>query len=354
MTFCTTARKIFPIFIFVFLSFLHQAYAQKKQFEIACVGFYNLENLFDTINQVDVIDEEFTPNGTKKWNYTKYQDKLGRLADVISGVGKSQTPDGLAFFGAAEIENRGVLEDLVKQPKLLNQNYQIVHFDSPDARGIDVAFLYQAKYFTLLDAHPVPMVKVDTSEDNRKTRDILVVHGIFKGDHIYVMVNHWPSRRGGERTTAPFRNTAAGICKQISDSIRTQDPSAKVIVMGDLNDDPINDSMLKYLRANGDRATCLGNGFYNPFMKFYKDGNGTLAYQDAWSLFDQIIMSCGLANSNATGWKFYQAGIYKQPWMVQTSGRYEGYPLRTFDGDTYMYGYSDHFPTYLYLIKEKN
>lgn len=329
------------------------ALAQPKQYKIAAIGFYNLENLFDTINNPLINDEDFLPTGSYRYNTAVYVEKQNNMARVIAELGTELTPDGLAILGVAEIENRDVLEDLVRQEQIKDRNYQIVHYDSPDYRGIDVALLYQAKYYTVTGSRPVPMVIYDSEGKPTRTRDILLVSGILDGDPLHVLVNHWPSRRGGEAATRPLRNAAALTCKNIADSLVVADPNARVIIMGDLNDDPVSPSVRSVLNAKRTKEETRPGGLFNPFYDFYKRGVGTLAYQDSWNLFDQIIISHSLINPALGGYQYYQARVFNPPYLTQDTGRFKGYPHRTYSGSTYIGGYSDHFPTFIYLVKEK-
>lgn len=326
--------------------------AQKKQYKAICVAFYNLENLFDTIDTPDVRDIEYTPDGQKAYTSAVYWDKQANLARVISELGVDITPDGPAILGVAEVENRDVLEDLVNMPAIKDRQYQIVHYDSPDRRGVDVAMFYNPRYYRLLESRPVPVNMDNLRGRPLITRDILYTKGILDGDTVHVMVNHWPSRRGGEAASRPLRSGCARINRHIADSIRATDPMAKIIVMGDLNDDPINESVYTVLEARPKIKKIEPHQFFNPFYDFYKKGMGSNAYQDAWSLFDQIMLSYGFVSDEAKGYRFYKATIYNPPYMQQKTGRFRGYPFRTFDGDTYISGYSDHYPTFVHLIKE--
>lgn len=326
--------------------------AQKNAYKIGSIGFYNLENLFDTLDAPDVRDEDFTPQGSYHYNTAIYLDKLNHLAHVIAELGKELTPDGVSILGIAELENRKPLEDLLQQPELKSKNYQIVHYDSPDERGIDVALIYQPKYFKVLNSRPVPVPLPNVNGEQDFTRDILFVSGLYDGEPMHIMVNHWPSRVGGEAASQPLRNLAASICKHLSDSLIQADPNAKIIIMGDLNDDPSSPSMRQVLNAKADKDQVKPGGMFNTMYDFYKKGIGTLAYQDAWSLFDQIVVSYGLVNPEAGGFQFYQAYVHNQPYMLQQTGQFKGYPLRTYVGSNYMGGYSDHFPTYIYLVKK--
>ncbi len=336
------------IFLFFLLSFSN---AQDQQYKVACIGFYNLENLFDTEDDPAINDEEFLPTGTRLWTTEVYQEKQRNLARVISELGASLTPDGVAILGVSEIENRRVLEDLVKEPALASRNYQIVHYDSPDRRGIDVGLIYQPKYFTVTGSKAIPLMIYGENESRIYTRDILYVAGLLDGEPLHVLVNHWPSRRGGEAATQPYRNAAALICKNVKDSLLQIDPNAKVIVMGDLNDDPTSSSVKKVMAAKHKKDAVKAGDFFNPMHEYFKKGIGTLAYRDAWSLFDQIILTEGLVNEKQDGFRFYKAQVYNEKYLIQKTGQFKGYPYRTFDFDNYIAGYSDHFPVFVYLIK---
>lgn len=330
-----------------------KAHAQEKQYSVSTVGFYNLENLFDTINQPDVNDEEFTPAGANLYTPAVYLDKLSKLEEVLSDIGKDFTPDGLAVFGVAEIENASVLIDLANQPKLKSRNYQYVHYNSPDLRGIDVALIYSPKYFKVLYSQSLNVPLKDADGTPRLTRDVLYVYGLFLGEPMHFFVNHWPSRRGGEEASAPGRALAAQVAKTCIDSIIQDNPSAKVVLMGDLNDDPVSPSVAKVLGAGGNKEKIKKGQLYNPWVSYYKEGIGTLAYNDAWNLFDQIIVSEAFLPIEQKGIFMHKALIYRKEFMIQNSGRYKGYPKRTYDFSVYLGGYSDHFPTYLVLLREK-
>lgn len=319
---------------------------------MAVVGFYNLENLYDTINDPLKNDEEFLPESLRLYNSSVYWDKLNRLSTVISMMGKEMSPDGLALVGVAEIENDTVLADLVKQPELKDRSLKFVHYNSPDIRGVDVGLLYNPKYFRVLNSAPLFVKLPGGSKASYFTRDILYVKGILLGDTIHVFVNHWPSRVGGEERSIPARAAAAMVCKIKIDSLSAIDPATKIIVMGDLNDDPISPSVTEVLKAKGKAEDVQSPELFNPWVSMYKKGIGTLAYQDSWGLFDQIILSSGWLNKEQKGFAYYKASIFNNEFMVQKTGRYKGYAKRTWDGTTYNYGYSDHFPTYITLLKK--
>ncbi|MBP7167976.1 MAG: endonuclease/exonuclease/phosphatase family protein [Bacteroidia bacterium] len=342
-----------PLLIAFFLFLNVDVRAQEKQYKVGIIGFYNLENLFDTINQPDVNDEEFTPNGSNLYTPQVYVDKLGKLEEVLSQIGTDMSPDGLSVFGVAEIENESVLIDLVNQPKLRNRNYKIVHYNSPDLRGIDVGLIYNPKYFKVTGSQSLNVPLMGDDGKPYATRDVLYVHGLYDGEPMHFFVNHWPSRRGGEEASAPSRKLAASVAKAKIDSIMKADPNAKVVLMGDLNDDPVSPSVAKVLGSKGDKSKVKQSELYNPWVSYYKEGIGTLAYNDAWNLFDQIIVSEAYLPKAQDGFFLHQANIFKKEFMLQNSGRYKGYPKRTYDFGVYMGGYSDHFPTYLVLLKEK-
>lgn len=341
-------KKITVVLLFV-VSLI--AYSNGQQYNVRCVAFYNLENLFDTIVDPDttkILREDFTPLGAKNWNTQKYYTKLDNMARVISEIGVSVEPMGPAILGVSEVENRTVLEDLVKRPAIIARNYQIVHFDSPDERGIDVALLYRPDAFVVEKS----WVRHEFSlPDNDKTRDLLVVEGKMDGESMIFMVDHWPSRGGGQQRSAPFRDTVAKNDRHVIDSIMNINPNAKIIYMGDLNDDPVNESVKIFMKANGKLNRLKEGELYNPFFEKYKKGNGTLAYNDAWNLFDQMFLTQSLLGDDKSTYKFSKAFIFKKPYMFQTDGRFQGYPLRTYVGNNFIGGFSDHFPVYLFLIR---
>ena len=240
------SMKTYLLLIF-FLSIVFDVFAQKQQYKSAIVAFYNLENFYDTIDNPNVNDEDFLPTGPKNYNSKVYNTKVEHLATVISQIGTDINPDGIALIGVAEIENDTVLNDLIHHPLLLNRKYGIVHYDSRDIRGVDVALLYNPKYFTVLESKKLFVRLPAGAKNSYFTRDVLWVKGILNGDTIHVFVNHWPSRVGGEQRSAPGRAAAAMVDKNYMDSIQKNTPGAKIIVMGDLNDDPISPASQKCL-----------------------------------------------------------------------------------------------------------
>lgn len=339
--------------LLVFLAFAKinppAAVAQSKPVEAACVAFYNIENLFDTIPGPN--DKEFTPQGANKWNTKKYNTKLHNMADVISQIGDDYLKGGPVLIGLSEIENRSVLEDLVRTPPLDKIGYQIVHYESPDRRGIDVGFLYQPKRFKVIASKPIPL-KI-ASKPDWTSRDILQVEGLLDGDTLFVLVNHWPSRSGGEKETAPLREAAADNCYNAVQAIYKDHPNAKIIIMGDLNDDPVDESLMKHLKVTTKIQNTNKGDLFDPMWQMYKDGNGTLAYRDSWNLFDQIIISYPLTQKTVTGYHYHKAVIYHKNFMITEDGKYKGYPFRTFGDGMFQAGYSDHFPVYILLVRDK-
>ncbi len=326
--------------------------AQKNNYKSAIIAFYNCENFYDTIDNPMVNDEEFLPNGPRNYNTAIYMDKVNKLATVISQIGTDFNPDGPALLGVAEIENDTVLNDLIHNPQIAKRGYKFVHYDSPDARGIDVGLLYNPKYFTVESSNKLFVKLPGGSKDAYFTRDVLWVRGKLDGETINIYVNHWPSRVGGEKRSMPARAAAAMVCKHHMDSIAKADGYQKVIVMGDLNDDPVSPSVTEVLGAKGNQDEVMKGGLFNPWVELYKKGIGTLAYQDAWGLFDQIMISYPWLNKNQTGFFYYQQHIFNREFMVENKGPYKGYPMRTWDGLTYRGGYSDHFPTYIIMLKK--
>lgn len=364
-------RKLIALFFVLFA--ISTANAQAKKYNIHTVAFYNLENLFDTINQSNN-DEEWLPNGAQNWTSSKYKQKLHNLARVLSEIGTGENPNNApTLIGGCEIENRGVLEDLVKEPLLINKDYGIVHFDSPDKRGIDVALLYQKKHFKPTSFKNIPLLiyrnqmnntakdKDATEEvveekpeavgkDERVyTRDQLLVTGFLDGEEVNIIVNHWPSRSGGEKKSSPFREAAGRLNRQIMDSIFKINPNAKIITMGDLNDGSYNKSVKEGIGAKRKKEEVKQFGIYNPFEEMFYKGNSSLFYRDAGDIFDQIMVSEAFIQKDYSSFRYWKAGIYNKPYMITKTGQYKGYPLRHSLTEI---GYSDHFPVYIYLIKE--
>jgi hypothetical protein len=345
------------------------AQAQEKKYKVHTVAFYNCENLFDTINGANY-DEEYLPQAG--WTQKKYKQKLNNLGRVLAEIGTSdKQKESPTIIGVCEVENRGVLEDLVKNYQLAGKNYGVVHFDSPDKRGIDVGFLYQKKYFEPTSYINIPLMvqknetkskkKEEAEEktddvaevnkiDNRLyTRDILLVTGLLDGEEVNILVNHWPSRSGGEKVSSPFREAAGRLNRKIMDSIYKVNPNAKIISMGDLNDGTYNKSVKEGIGAKLKKEEVKQFGVYNPFEEMAKKGNASLFYRDAGDIFDQIMVSETLIKADYSSFQYWKSGIYNKPFLIETAGQYKGYPKRNSTAEP---GFSDHFPVYIYLIKE--
>lgn len=314
------------------------------------IAFYNLENLFDTINSNGKFDLEFSPQGSRRWDSGKYRLKVNNLANAIANLVTESTPAGPAVIGIAEVENESVVRDLVEAEPLRSRGLAYVHHDSPDARGIDVAMLYDPAMFTLLSYEP-HFLYIPDNPDFR-TRDQLCVTGLLGSDTVSVIVNHWPSRLGGQEMSEPMRLAAAALTRDIADSLWTADPSRAVIVMGDLNDDPADISCTGVLGGRESEAQTAPHDFFNPWMKIHASGRGTLTYRGQWNLFDQILVGGSLLRSNGarslvyTGARIMDLDFLKQ----RGDPRYEGTPWRTYAGGRFLRGYSDHFPTEIFLF----
>ncbi len=345
-------RNIFIVLIFLFSSFL---FAQKKrEYKIHTIAFYNLENLFDPEDDPITFDDDRTPKGKDHWTYEIYNQKVKNMATTISELGKALTNNSPVLLGVAEIENRKVLEDLANESCLIAKDYGIIHFDSPDRRGIDVALLYQKGLFKPKNTSTHELILYDTKTNKRVyTRDQLLVSGYLDNDLIHIIVNHWPSRRGGEARSQYKRKKAAALNKKIMDSLFAIDPYAKIITMGDLNDNPNNASVKKVLGAKQHKKEVFLKEVYNPMYTMSKKGMGSLAWRDRWNLFDQIVISSSLLSTDYSSYRYYKAGIFNPEYLITSKGKYKGYPFRSFANGSYTGGYSDHFPVYIYLIKEK-
>ena len=341
-------------FLVLFLLISSYGFSQKA-YKIRTVGFYNLENLFDTINDTSKKDELSPMMHIKSDRSQVYYEKLEKLSEVISQIGKQKTKNSPVLLGVAEIENRVVLEDLIKTKKLRNSHYDIIHFDSPDHRGIDVALLYQPKYFTPTHSEVFnPNIYVDSMKID--TRDILWVKGFLDNEEINVIVNHWPSRRGGKVKTSPQREKAAYKVNQVIEKIRANDEDAKIIIMGDFNDDPTDKSLKKGLKTIADKEDLQEEDIYNPYENMFAQGHNTLTYRDKINLFDQILISEPLVNmhqeNDFSAYKMFKSAIFNKRFLTQKRGRFKGYPYRSFVKNQFTGGYSDHYPVYMYLIKE--
>ncbi|MEC7769580.1 MAG: endonuclease [Bacteroidota bacterium] len=302
------------------------------------IAFYNLENFFDTKDDPYLLDDDFTPKGFKKWNKSKFWKKAKKISRAISKIGLKDSGHPPVLVGMAEVENKGVIETLLQTKKLRNLNYGVIHFDSPDERGIDTALIYDKGHFSVLDAETIPLIVQNTNGERDLTRDILYVHGKLHKEEIHVFVNHWPSRRQGAEETSYKRIKAAEIMLQKIDEIEADRPN--IIIMGDFNDDPNSESI----------QTLMDTGmFINPMQKLLSPESGSANYRGEWNLFDQILISHSFLNYKKGTHSFVKAKIFSPRFLKEWKGRYRGNPFRTFAGSKYLGGYSDHFPVYIVL-----
>lgn len=321
--------------------------AQNNRHTTAVIGFYNVENLFDTEDDPLVDDSEFLPHGTYQWTPERYQIKLNNLSRAISSIAKDK--GGVAILGLSEIENERVMRDLINTPQLQPLNFGIVHHDSPDLRGVDVGLIYKKDRFAVLNQKAHTLRTDDTSF---YTRDQLLVTGILdQTDTLHILVNHWPSKRGGEKMSMPKRIAAAQLSRKITDSLLAVNPMAKIIIMGDFNDNPNSKSITQHLGAKGKEQEVKMNDLFNPMWKLYRQGIGSYAYRDSWDLIDMIIVSYGLLNAPANTYRYKGVDIFRANFLITTTGSFTGYPFRTYAGGAYLGGYSDHLPVYIVLQK---
>lgn len=348
-----------------------------KKIAAYAVGFYNLENLFDTIHTAGKNDYDFLPDGSYKWNTLKYNSKLSNMAKVLSQLGTDKVKAGCAVIGVSEVENRQVVLDVVNQPVLKGRGYRVLHAESPDRRGVDCAMLYNPRFFQLEDSlyvyyiYPSPeqgvpegSVGFTQGADNvirptalygdttHITRGFLVGIGTMANEKMAVIVNHWPSR--GAQSEA--RERAANQVYKLKEALLRQYPGIKIVIMGDLNDDPNNKSVMNELKCvtEPDQAKRDAHQLYNPWYNMlYKVGQGTLLYNGQWNLFDQIMVSGNMMNGNDYQTLTFRSNeVFMRDYLFQQDGKYKGSPLRTTAGGTWLNGYSDHLPTCIYLVKE--
>ena len=333
---------------------------QDRTLQVYGVAFYNLENLFDTIHDEGKNDFEYLPDGANKWGSLKYTSKLKNMAQVLANLGTEMTmKNGLqkvckspAIIGLSEVENRRVLEDLLKEPVLQDKGWEIIHVEGPDKRGVDCAFFYNPAIFKLEHYHLTHYI-YENGDTTRATRGFLIASGTIAGDKISFIVNHWPSRAAGSE----FREMGGRQVRKMIDSIFAANPKEKVVIMGDLNDDPKDKSVTKALGAKSNKKDCKPGDMFNPWYEtLYKVGQGTLLYDGKWNLFDQIIISENLLNpDNVTDYsslKFRKNEIYLRDFLITQEGKTKGAPKRTFASGVWLNGYSDHLPTQIFLVKE--
>lgn len=346
-------RKLLLV-LFCTVLFGTSAFAQKK-FSVYAIGFYNVENLFDTTHDEGKNDQDFTPTGSYQWNEMKYNHKLHNMASVLAEMGTDVLPNvGCAVIGLAEVENDHVMSDLTSQPELAKRGYKYVHIEGPDHRGIDCALIYNPKFFTVRDTKLVPYVYDLPKDSTRATRGFLTVSGTLAGEHVTIVVCHLPSRGAGSY----YRELGGKQVKALKDSLLREDPKVKVLVMGDMNDDPTNKSIHECLSAKGEISEVGAGDMYNPWYNILvKEGTGTLQYQGKWNLFDQIIMTPNLLNKDGkkdfSELKYWKNQIFRRDYLFQESGKYKGNTKRTTAGGVWLDGYSDHLPVVTYFVKQQ-
>lgn len=311
------------------------------------VVFYNVENLFDTIDTPDVLDEDFTPDGKLKWSAQRYSKKLNDLAQVIA---ETSSPDLPMAFGLCEVENRKVVEDLVSTGPLKRIPYKVVHEDSRDARGIDVAFAYDPSRMREL-GHEAIRFQFDFEPENL-TRDILYVKTLSGKDTLHFFVNHWPSRREGQEQSEPRRLVPASIVRQRCDSIMARDRGARIIIMGDFNDHPDNRTMTEVLRS----VPGSGSGLTNLAHRLHASGKGSYNYKGDWGMLDQFIVSDALLQAKGgLSVNDTSASVFSPEFLLFTNPKTgEKSPSKTYGGEKYFGGYSDHLPIVLQLHNRGN
>ena len=331
-------RENLKLLVFVFLVFSSCTSVKRTLNHEYTIVSYNVENLFDTVDDPKIPDEEFLATSEKMWNNERYQKKLTDIAEVISEINPNEMPE---LVGLAEIENQTVLEDLVQMGKLKDQGYGIIHEESPDYRGIDVALIYRKDAFTEVSHEAIPVNFPD--DQNFKTRDILHVIGLVRNKTVHVFVNHWPSRIGGDEKTEPKRMFVASVLKKSVDLVLSADPKARIVIMGDMNDEPINKSLEETLGA---KSPGSGAEFVNLMMPDKKIGQGTYFYSGNWNMLDNLVVSEPVFNGRDMYVENGKGYIFSHDWMIYTNKNGDKTPNRTYVGNKYVGGVSDHFPVY--------
>ncbi|MBO4907417.1 MAG: endonuclease/exonuclease/phosphatase family protein [Bacteroidaceae bacterium] len=342
------------LFCLLLLATAINVVAQNRQLALYSIGFYNLENLFDTQHDEDKNDYEYLPDGANHWTEMKYEHKLHNMSRVLSEMGTDMLPDiGCSIIGVSEVENAHCLTDLCAQEPLAARNIQFCHIEGPDKRGVDCALLYNPRFFQPAKVWLQPY-EMKEGVNDRPTRGFLTVQGVLAGDSITVIVCHWPSRFGGP----PLRIWAGEQVRAEKDSILASNPSMKVLVMGDMNDDPMDESMRGGLKARRKQQDVKPDEMFNPWWQILLDGHGTLSYRGRWNLFDQIVMTpncLDLAGTKAYNTlTFYKAEIFRRDYLFQQEGRYKNTPKRTHAAGVWLDGYSDHLPVVTYFVRKLN
>ncbi len=334
------------LLLFVAMMICFSSFSKGKK-ELTVV-FYNVENLFDTINHPDKRDDDFTPLGKLSWDTKRYNDKVSKLSYVLSSINKEALP---GIIGLCEIENREVIEDLIDQERLKKGKYRIAHSESPDKRGIDCALIYRKDEFKYLK-HKTINIEFPWNKEY-KTRDILYVQGLVgRKDTLNIFVNHWPSRQGGQEKSEPSRIFVAKQLKKAVDSIQTKNPFAKIIIMGDFNDEPTDKAVIETLKADNNRNTNNPMGLYNLMYDLQANNEGSYNYRGDWNMLDNIIVSNSLLNESRGYQTLHNAGrIYRNKYICYKNKQGANVPSRTFAGLKYYGGFSDHFPVYFKLKK---
>lgn len=305
------------------------------------IAFYNLENLFDIKDDYRTNDNDFLPTSEKRWNQKRYEKKLYKLADVISKIGYENSQKPPTIIGVAEAENKKVLLDLINEGELKKYNYDVVHYDSMDERGIDVGLIYNKDEFLVEDSRRFSIYIEKQPGIQDFTRDILLVSGQLDGETIHFIINHWPSRRDGVIESEVNRLAASDKVLEIIGILKKKSIDQKIIVMGDFNDNP-DDKSVKNLTNN--------EYLYNPMKALMSYSRGTQNHNFKWNIFDQILFTTNLFENN-NGLTFEEANIFDEKFLTQYRGKYKGQPFRTYVGKKYKGGYSDHFPVFIQLSK---
>ena len=355
-------KKTFFLITIMLLAVFQTSLSQDRHYQIYGVGFYNLENLFDTCHDAGHNDYQYLPDGQNKWNGLKYSHKLRNMARVLAEMGTDVHPLGCAVIGVSEVENANCLTDLCNQEPLKARNMQFVHIEGPDHRGVDCALLYNPSMFQVRDVELVPYVYVRPEDSLMATRGFLTVSGTMAGEHVTIIVNHLPSRFA----TSFYREEGGRQIREVKERLMREDPSVKLIIMGDMNDDPQDRSMAVSLGARRKIKDTEEFGLWNPWWDVLASGTGTLQYDGGWNLFDQIILSHSLLDPShmkdgkevvlsridCSTLRYFRHQIFRRDYLFQREGRYKGNTLRTHAGGVWLDGYSDHLPTVVYLAKE--
>jgi endonuclease/exonuclease/phosphatase family metal-dependent hydrolase len=339
-------------FVYSCSSSQDQTSKQYADVDFKRIAFYNVENLFDIYNDSLTNDDEFTPEGERNWNNKRFYHKLNNIYRVIIGMGEWNPP---VIVGLSEVENRFVLNKLVYQTPLKTFDYKIIHEESPDRRGIDVALIYRSSQFVPIEHHTVGIrFPFDTAS---RTRDILYVKGVLsEKDTVHVFVNHWPSRYGGYLVTKPKREFVASVLRKEIDSLYLVDYDPNIIIMGDFNDEPWDESVMNELNAKMDTLKLQSNDLFNLMSRYQKDWDGgTNKYQEDWGIIDQFIVSANLISGKQNLQILNKSAIvYSPEFLLEEDFKYLGKkPFRTYVGFSYNRGYSDHLPIYIDLISSE-